>query len=156
MTKQPNPDHAGAKETSLYHNIVAACKSQEMMSLPTKVGHFKMSLGVDTGATVNLLSIESYVAIKRKARGERWSLRPSDLNLRGLTGSALEVVSMVTLPVIMHKSGPAIRLIFYVVTNLNVPTDGILRLTLMKANGIDVRHSTNSVMFKWRSVLAMD
>ena len=126
------------------------------MALPTRVGRCKMSLAVDTGATVSILSIESYLALKRTSHGGRWSLRQSDLNLRGVTGSALETVGMVTLPVTIHKGSSAVRMDFYVVTNFSVPTDGILGLTSMKSNRIDVRPSTNSVIYKGRSVLAME
>ena len=73
-----------------------------------------------------------------------------------MNGSALETVGMVTLPVTFYKGNSPIRMDFYVVTNFSIPTDGILGLTSMKSNHIDVRPSTNSVMYKGRSVMAID
>lgn len=48
---------------------MAACELQEIMAIPTKVGRCKLSLAVDTGATVSILSIEAYLALKRSAHG---------------------------------------------------------------------------------------
>ena len=91
------------------------------MALPTRIGRCKMSLAVDTGATVSVLSIEAYLALKRGPHGGRWSLRQSDLNFRGVTGSALETVGMVTLPVTFYQGSSPIRMDFYVVTNFSIP-----------------------------------
>ncbi len=39
------------------------------MALPTRVGKHRLSLAVDTGATVNVISEESYKILKRNSRG---------------------------------------------------------------------------------------
>ena len=85
--KPQNADNTGAEEISLYDSIVAACNLQEIMALPIKIGPCMMSLAVDTGATVSILSEEAYMALKRNDRGGRWPFRYSELNSLGVTGS---------------------------------------------------------------------
>ncbi|KAG0722691.1 Sucrase-isomaltase, intestinal [Chionoecetes opilio] len=81
---QPRGDfpRAGAAELSIYHNIVDACQRTNIIAILTSVSHQNFSLVVDTGATVNVISDESYQALKRSARGGRWPLLKSDLNPR--------------------------------------------------------------------------
>ncbi len=56
---------------SVYSTIVAACNQTKIMALPTRVGKHCLSLTVDTGAAVNIISEEAYKALKRNSRGER-------------------------------------------------------------------------------------
>ncbi len=72
---------------SVYLTINAANNQADIMALPTRVGKHCLSLAVDTGATVNVISEESYKILKRESRGGKWVLRLGDLNLSGVTGS---------------------------------------------------------------------
>ena len=102
------------------------------MALPTHIGKLRLSLAVDTGAAVNVLSEESYRALKRHSRGSKWVLRPCDLNLSGVTGSSLQILGKVTLPVRLSRNSRPFRTDFYVTSNFKLPSDGLLGLFAMK------------------------
>ena len=136
--------------------IVAAYHHSGLMTLSAKVGGINVSLTVDTGAEVNLLSEESYMALKRNARGGRWPLRQSDLNLKGVTGSSLGVIGKTTLPLCLGKGCSLIRVDFYVVTNFQLPADGLLGLSGLKAHQIRIEPKGNLVTFRGKKLRAMD
>ncbi|RUM27774.1 MAG: hypothetical protein DSY32_05100, partial [Aquifex sp.] len=125
------------------------------MALPTRVGKHSLSLAVDTGAAVNVLSEESYKALKRNSRGGRWILRPSDLNLSGVTGSTLQILGKISLPVRLSKATQPIRTDFYVTSNFKLPSDGLLGLTAMKSHRIVIYPKQNSVMYCGKRHTAM-
>jgi len=54
----------------VYSSLVAACSQDKIMALPTKLGPLKASFAVDTGASVNVLSNETYLALKHARRVE--------------------------------------------------------------------------------------
>ncbi len=54
---------------SVYSTINAANNQTDIMALPTRVGKHRLFLAVDTGATVNVISEESYKILKRNSRG---------------------------------------------------------------------------------------
>ncbi len=58
-------------------SLVAACTQMSAIVLPAQVGFLKVSFAVDTSASVNVLSEESYLALKSASRGGRWPLKPS-------------------------------------------------------------------------------
>ena len=126
------------------------------MTLSTKVGGVNVSLTVDTGAEVNLLSEESYMALKRNARGGRWPLRQGDMNLEGVTGSSLGVIGMITLPLCLGKGCSLTRMDFYVVTNFQLPSDGLLGLSGLKAHRVRIEPKDNLVIFRGKKLKAMD
>ncbi len=57
---------------SVYSTINAANNQTDIMTLPTRVGKHHLSLVVDTGATVNVISEESYKILKQNSRGGKW------------------------------------------------------------------------------------
>ena len=122
------------------------------MALPTKVGSCGLSLAVDTGATVNVLSEESFKALKRSFRGGQWPLRQSDLHLRGVTGSALRILGIVTLPIRLQKGLPVKRIDFFVAANFKLPADGLLGITDMKSHHIGVQPDKNSIFFHGKQI----
>ena len=148
--------NADVEDTTVYDNIVAACSQTDIMALPVKAGPCNFSLAVDTGAAVNVLSEESYKTLKRNARGGRWPLRQSDLNLRGVTGSSLDIKGMVTLPICVVKGTPAIRADFYVAANFQLPADGILGLTSMKDNRISIHPNLNMITYHGKQLQALE
>ncbi len=140
----------------MYDSFVAACDQTNIMALPTKVGSCGLSLAVDTGATVNVLSEESFKAVKRSFRGGKWPLRQSDLNVRGVTGSALRILSIVTLPVQMKRGIPIRRMDFYVASNFQLPAGGLLGITEMRSNHIAVLPNSNSIIIHGKQIKAMN
>ena len=116
------------------------------MALPTRVGSCNISFAVDTGAAVIVLSQESYKALKRNARGVRYMLL-------GVTGSALQVLGMVTLPIYLTKEISAME--FYVATNFKLLSDRILGLLAMKSNRIGINPDSNSIIYRGRELQAL-
>lgn len=140
---------------SVYSTIYAANHQAEIMALPTRVGKHSLSLAVDTGATVNVISEESYRILKRESRGGKWTLRPSGLNLSGVTGSALNILGIISLPIRLSKSTQPIRTEFFVVSNFKLPSDGLLGLGAMKAHRIVIYPKENTVTYCGRHLKGM-
>ncbi len=125
------------------------------MALPTRVGNHRLSLAVDIGATVNVISEESYKILKRNSRGGKWILRPSDLNLSGVTGSALKILGKISLPISLSKNTRLVQTDFYVVSNFQLPSDGLLGLSAMKSHQIVINPKQNTVMYCGRHLEGM-
>ncbi|MPC62046.1 hypothetical protein E2C01_056126 [Portunus trituberculatus] len=56
---------------AIYDSTVAACNQSTIMALPIKIGSCRLSLAVDTGATLNVLWEDSFSPIKGNFRGGR-------------------------------------------------------------------------------------
>ncbi len=132
---------------SVDSTINAANNQTEIMALPTRVGNHRLSLAVDTGATVNVIFEESYKILKQNSRGGKWMLRPSDLNLSGVTGSALKILGKISLPISLSKNTQPIQSDFYVVSHFKLPSDGLLRLRAMKSHQIVINSKQNTVIY---------
>ena len=63
-----------APSAVVYSALVATCSSSNVMVLPGKLGRVPASFAIDTGASVNSLSLEAYTALKRASRGGQWPL----------------------------------------------------------------------------------
>ena len=94
---------------SVYSSIHAANNKTDILALPIRVGKHHLSLAVDTGASVNVISEDSYNTLKRNSRGGKWILRPSDLTLAGITGSALNILGIISLPIRLTKTAQPVR-----------------------------------------------
>ena len=75
-----------------------------IMTLSTRVGKHRLALAVDTGAAVNVISEEAYKYLKRNSRGGSCILRPNDMNLAGVTGSHLNILGILSLPLRLSKN----------------------------------------------------
>ncbi len=107
------------------------------------MGKHCSSLVVDTGAAVNVISEEAYKTLKSNSRSGRWILRPSDLNVSGVTGSTLNILGIVYLPIRLSKITQPIKTDFYVTTNFKLPSDGLLVLSTLKSQGIVIYPQQN-------------
>ena len=72
---------------SVVSSVVAACIKHLILVVSARVSKYRLSLRVDTGSYVNVLSEAAFLTLKRKFRGDRLHLRPSNLNLSGIQGS---------------------------------------------------------------------
>ncbi len=126
------------------------------MALPTKLGPLKASFAVDTGAVVNVLSEKAYRLIKSASRGSRWPLRPNDLNLMGVSSEPLNILGVVRPPIVLGKGTSRLCLDFYVVSDFSLHSDGLLGLTSLKSNQMDMHPDTNLVTFQGKSLKAME
>ena len=126
------------------------------MVLSTQVGIVKASFAVATHASVNVLSEQSYLALKRVSRGTRWLLRHTTNNLMGVSSAPLQISGNARLPVKLDKNTRTIKLDFYVVSDFSLPSDGLLGLESMKANQIVAYPDSSTVSFQEKRFKAMD
>ncbi len=68
---------------SAYGAVVGACAPASVLAFSAKLAPLRVSVAIDTGSSVNILDLDTYHALRRKARGGRYALRPSDLTLTG-------------------------------------------------------------------------
>ncbi len=106
------------------------------MAIQILTSNESFSLAIDTGASVNILSEDAYKALKRSFRGSKWPLQPSDLNLSGVTGSNLQILVKVSLPLKLLIRISSFQRDFYLPRKFGLPVDGLLRLTTMKTHGM--------------------
>ena len=126
------------------------------MALPTKLGPVRVSLAVDTGAAVNVLSERTYKALKRASRGGRYRLRPSDLNLRGVSSDPLDILGVVRLPVKLGKGTSVMTLNFYVAANFSLPSDGLLGLSPLNTHQMVIISDRNLVQYQGKDFSVMN
>ena len=126
------------------------------MVLPVNVGSLKASFAVDTGAAVNILSEEAYLALKRASRGGRWPLKPTDINLMGVSHTPLKILGVVCLPIRLGKTTKVMRMDFYVISEFSLPSDGLFGLDSLKANNMEIHPLTSSVRVEGKCFRAMD
>ncbi len=77
----------------------AACSSTPMITIRFMLNNVPISLGVDTGAYVTLLSQSAYSALKAKFPNLPLQLQKSNVTLSSVQGSILQVDGSVTLPI---------------------------------------------------------
>ncbi len=87
-----------------------------------------LSLEVDTGASVTLLSRSAYSALKIKLPNIPLTLQSSKLTLSSVQGLNLTVVGTVTLPVTFAPNLESFHVQFYVNKEFAMPSDGLLGL----------------------------
>ena len=125
------------------------------MVLPVHVGSFQLSLAVDSGAAVNVLSEESYRQLKRQARGSRYTLRPTDMNLQGVGNTPLQVIGTVNLGVRLGKDKKRLEMTFYVISKFSLPSDGLIGLRSMSEHQMEIYPPRNLVKIGRREYRAM-
>ncbi len=122
---------------------MAACSQTQILALPATLGSLNASLAIDTGATVNVMSADAYGALKRASRDCRWSLRPSDLNLVGVSSDSIDIKGIVRLPMRLGEHIPVIREDFYVASNFALLADGLLSLPTLKPMRMTISPDNN-------------
>ncbi len=80
-------------------SVIAAFSKTHLLAQKCRVGAMPLSLAVDTGATINEMSENSFRSLRRTFRGGRCTLLPNDLNVVGLSGSNLEILGKIALRV---------------------------------------------------------
>ncbi len=78
-------------------SVIATFSKTHLLALKCRVGAMPLSLAVDTGATTNVMSENSFRFLRRTFRGGRCTLLPNDLNVVGVSGSNLEILRKITL-----------------------------------------------------------
>ncbi len=147
---------ANSADISAHSSMIAALDKTTIMTLSCRVGKRRLCLAVDTGATVNVMYEEGYKALKRNSRGGACVLRPNDMNLAGVTGSRLNILGVVSLPLNLSRNTPLFKADFYVISDFVLPSDGLLGLRTLRSQGIDVYPQSHSVQYCGRHLVAME
>ncbi len=105
---------------------------KHLLALSCKVGKLPVSLAVDTGATINVMSDTSFRAIRRSLRGGHWNLFPNDLNVVGVSGLNLEILGKIQLKINPGKTVCDFHAFFYITNSFALPVDAILGLNTLK------------------------
>ncbi len=126
-----------------------------MLTFQCYTHHVPLSLGVDTGASVTLLSESVFSALKSKLSHIPLTLQPSKVNLSSVQGLNLDVVGTVTLPVTLAPSSEAFNVEFFVLKEFAMPCDGLLGLDSLVTHNIDVFPNRHAISRRQHSHLAM-
>ncbi len=95
--------------------------------MSAKLAHLRVSAGIDTGSAVDIISLDTYNALRRASRGGRYALLV-----------------------------PPLHLDFYVLANLALPCDAFIGLASLRAHRIAVHPDRHSVTYKGREYAALD
>ncbi len=88
---------------SAYKAVIGACNPGSVLAVQTKLGSLRVSVGIDTGYAVNVISLDCYKTLCRTARGSCYLLRPSDLSLTGVAADKLDIHGVAHLPLSFAK-----------------------------------------------------
>ncbi len=80
-------------------SVIAAFTEANIIALPCQVRKCKLSVAVDTGATLNVISEHSFRELRGSLRGGRCRLLSNDMYIVGVTGYNLEIFGKVLLTV---------------------------------------------------------
>ncbi len=127
-----------------------------MLILPCKVGTLPLSVPVNAGATKNVMSENSFRALRRIFQGGHCTLLPNDLNVVGVSGSNLEILGKIVLRVNPGKKVHDFHAVFCVTPNFALPVDAILGLNSMKELQLEIKPGTNSVVYQGRQLVGME
>ena len=111
------------------------------------------SLGIDTGASCNLLTVKAYSKFKDLFN---LPLRPTDNNLFSVQGSPLQVLGTIVLPLSLAKHVPPFEAEFFVTSDFALNSDGLLGLHSLINNGIDVFPCHYAISYENNLISAMD
>ncbi len=104
-----------------------------------------ISLGVDTGASVTLLSESVYSTLKLKFPDIPLDMKKSNLTLSSVQDSTLHVTGTVTLPISLAPSSKIFNIDFYVTPQFALPCDGLLGLDSLIAHDISVHPKRHAI-----------
>ncbi|KAG7160803.1 hypothetical protein Hamer_G024969 [Homarus americanus] len=107
-------------------SLIAALSKVEVLTIPVSAGNTKLSLDIDTGACVNVISLTSFTELNRRSPDNKWQIRPTDVDLSGVSGQHLDIMGVITLPIGFCDSSEIFLAEFYVVKDFSLPADGLL------------------------------
>ncbi len=136
-------------------SVIAAFTKTNIIALPCEVGRCKISLAVDTGAIINIMSEPSFRIIKRSLRGGRYKLLPNDINVVEVTGYNIEILGEVLLTVQPSRKVSAFHGYFYFINKLESPMDALLGLNTTRELGILISPDSNEVIYKGKPLKGM-
>ncbi len=119
-----------------------------MLTVKFMLNQLPISLGVDTGASVTLLSESTYSTLKLKFPDIPLQLKKSNLTLSSVQGSTLQVTGTVTLPISLAPSSKIFNIDFHVTPQFALSCDGLLGLDSLIAHDISVHPKKRAIFFR--------
>ncbi len=117
-----------------------------MLTVKFMLNQLPISLGVDTGASVTLLSESAYSTLKLKFPDIPLNLQKSNLTLSSFQGSTLHVTGTFTLPISFAPSSKTFNIDFHVTPQFALPCDGLLGLDSLIPNDISVHPKRRTIL----------
>ncbi len=117
---------------------MAACSQSSLLTFKFVTHNILLSLGVDTGASVTLLSESAYLALREQLPNANLALQSTKVLLSSVQGFNLNILGTVTLPVTLAPSSEVFNVEFYVIKQFAMPCDGLLGLDSLIAHNLDV------------------
>ncbi len=99
-----------------------------MLTVKFLLHELPISLGIDTGDSVTLLSESAYSSLKPKFPDLPLKLQKSNVTLFIVQGSTLLVSGTITLPISLAPDSKIFNIQFYVTPQFALPSDGLLGL----------------------------
>ncbi len=133
-----------------------------MLTVKFLLHELLFSLGIDTGASVTLLSESAYSTLKLKFANLPLELQKSNVTLSSVQGSTLLVTGLltcnllVTLPISLASDSKIFNVQFYVTPQFALPSDGLLGLDSHCAHDIQVHPKKRAIFSDQRFYSAMD
>ncbi len=136
-------------------SIIAAFTKTNIIALPCQVGKCIISVSLDTGAAINIISEPSFRQLRRTFRGGQCRLLPKNIDSVGVTGYNLEIIGKVSLTVQPSKEVSAFRSYFYIIKKLALPMDALLGLNTIRELGILISPDSNEIIYEGKPLKGM-
>ncbi len=117
-----------------------------MLTVKVMLNQLPISLGIDTGAAVTLLSESVYSTLKLKFPDITLELQKSNVTLSSVQGSTLYVTGTDTLPISLTPSSKIFNIHFNVTPQFALPCDGLLGLGSVNSHGISVHPKRRAIL----------
>ena len=140
-----------SKQPLSFPNVIAAVQGLQVYQC--SFYDIPLSLGVDTGASCNLLSSQAYAKLKDLFN---LPLQPADNSLFNVQGSSLNVLGTVILSLSLTDHLPPFEAKFFVTPDFVLHSDGLLGLDSLVTHGIDVFPQLHAISYKDDVIPAMD
>ncbi len=127
-----------------------------MLTVKFMLKNIPISLGVDKGASVTLLSQSDYSALKSKFPNLPLQLQKPNITLSSVQGSILDIAGTVTLPISLAPNSDIFNIQFFVTSQFALPSDGLLGLDSLVAHDISVHPKRRAVFSSECFYPAMD
>ncbi len=136
-------------------SVIAAFIKTNIIALPCQVGKCKISVALDTGVAINVISEPSFRIVNSSFRGGQCRLLPSDKTAVGVMGYNLEILGKVLLTVQPSKEVSAFRSYFYIIQKLALPVDALLSLNIIRELGILISPDSNEIIYEGKPLKGM-
>ena len=116
------------------------------MTIPVVVASQRLSLTIDTGAEINLLSESAFLTL-RDVLKLPLSLQATEVSIKGATGRTLPSLGTVLLKFRFHTRAKPVRVKFHVLKDYVLPSDGLLGLPTLSRLHVHIFPDLGCVKF---------